>query len=135
PSERLSWTAPSIRNSLRCPSDRGRRPPYFRITGRFAASTLVTFFGLDPLEVEVELAGAITSEDATGDAGPGGGGVMKPRSGFKKCGRFGKTVVRVVGDTPNHLASVAEYSSTAIFGIQRPYPAEPDGTASSGPLS
>lgn len=53
----------------------------------------------------------------------------KPRSGAAKRPRFGKTSGRSVRATPNHRASVAEYSSTEIDGIQRP------SRVSSGPLT
>ena len=52
---------------------------------------------------------------------------MKPRSGWAKRFRFGKTVAMSVGITPNHFASVAEYSSTEVVGIHRP------SSVSSGP--
>ena len=45
---------------------------------------------------------------------------MKPRSGTAKLPMFGKTVLMLPVETPNHFASVALYSSTAILGIQRP---------------
>src|SRR4030081_499802 len=46
--------------------------------------------------------------------------IMKPRSGLAKRLRFGKTVGISVALTPNHFASVAEYSSTDVVGIHRP---------------
>ena len=43
--------------------------------------------------------------------------------------RFGKTVVRLLLSTPNHVAIRAKYWSIAVVGIQRPVP------VSSGPLT
>src|SRR5687768_10345616 len=54
---------------------------------------------------------------------------MKPRSGWAKRWMLGKTVGISAALTPNHLASVAEYSSTAVVGIHRPV------LVSSGPLT
>jgi hypothetical protein len=54
--------------------------------------------------------------------------LRKPRSGWPNWPRLGKTVGMFEALTPNHLARVAEYSSTEVEGIQRPSP------VSSGPL-
>src|SRR3954463_15896369 len=53
---------------------------------------------------------------------------MNPTSGWANRYRFGKTVLTSVLLTPNQRARVAEYSSTAMVGIQRPRP------VSSGPV-
>ena len=46
---------------------------------------------------------------------------MKPRSGVAKRLRLGKMAAKLApGSTPNHLARVAEYWSTAVVGIHRP---------------
>ncbi len=45
---------------------------------------------------------------------------MKPRLGEANRPMFGKTVERLPGSTPNHVASVAKYWSIAVVGIQRP---------------
>ncbi len=46
-----------------------------------------------------------------------GGQLRKPRSGWAKRPRLGKTVASSVGPTPNHLAMVAAYSSTLVVGM------------------
>ena len=45
---------------------------------------------------------------------------MKPRFGFAKWPRLGKTVGMSVLVRPNHFASVALYSSTLVLGIHVP---------------
>ena len=47
---------------------------------------------------------------------------MKPRFAVAKRPIFGSTTGRLVGLTPNQEASVAEYWSTLVVGIQRPRP-------------
>ena len=47
---------------------------------------------------------------------------MKPRFGFAKRPMFGNTTGRSVALTPNHVASVALYSSTLVVGIHRRSP-------------
>lgn len=56
------------------------------------------------------------------------GYVMKSSPCVTKRPRFGKMVPMSVFETPNQRASVAEYSSTEVVGIQRPV------LVSSGPL-
>ncbi len=53
----------------------------------------------------------------------------KPRLGLAKRPMLGSTTGRSVSLTPNHVASVALYSSTLVVGIHRPRP------VSSGPFS
>lgn len=47
---------------------------------------------------------------------------MKPRSVVLKFFRFGMTVWRSLGDTPNHVPIVAPHCSTEVDGRSRPRP-------------
>ena len=61
----------------------------------------------------------ITPPFASG-TGAAAADIIKPRSGLLNRPRFGKIRFNPEADTPNHFASVAEYSSTEIFGTHRP---------------
>ena len=79
---------------------------------------------------EARPAGAPHIEEPVARAPRAPGQRRKPMSVLENCARLGNTVASDPPSTPNHRASVAPYSSTAVVGIHRPSFEESSGPAS-----